>query len=607
MCTYTSNKTKQYLEGYELQFLRAIGVIILSAVLRRRMVLADKAKSILISSVSHELRTPLHGILAAAELLSDTQLDANQVSFLKTVQSCGNSLIETVNHVLDFTKLSGGSSGSGGSIKLARVNLATLVEQTVEGSWVGQRARFFLGDSDIGSYYAPTGPTTMVAKNQRGEIGEKLAHVETVIDIGQREKGWNVRCEKGGLRRVLMNLVGNSLKFTKDGYIQVTLRELPHEPGAKMIPVEMAVIDTGKGIGKEFLKEQLFHPFSQENPLQTGTGLGLAIVNSIVRSESVNGKVDVWSSEGMGTEIRVSFEVEVLDDDDDTSTSSNVSTVSSSSSFGQGTAVRLIGFDIAHRGQVLSLDVLCSYAASWNFEIADEADILVVNEDISLIDDNDVQGAVILLTSSRSSEISALAERVNSSGGSFQLLYKPIGPTGLKRVLHTALQWLEYDSRNLERPPISRGSSGASQESNSTISELSNAFRSDRSDRLPLTRRRSEETDHKTYTRPSMAPRGVTYHHAPAPSIDDPSGMANSPSTSSPSSTVSSTVSTISLADGGVMLKAAAQPAGNPPKSRAARVMVVEDNVINRRVLGAFLKKRVSGSVSGGIMAERHN
>lgn len=52
-------------------------------------------------------RTPLHGILAAAELLSDTPLDANQTSFLKTVQACGNSLVETVNHVLDFTKLSG--------------------------------------------------------------------------------------------------------------------------------------------------------------------------------------------------------------------------------------------------------------------------------------------------------------------------------------------------------------------------------------------------------------------------------------------------------------------------------------------------------------------
>ncbi|AAW40853.2 two-component sensor molecule, putative [Cryptococcus deneoformans JEC21] len=614
ICAYTANPEKQFLEGYELQFLRAIGVIILSAVLRRRMALADKTKSILISSVSHELRTPLHGILAAAELLSDTQLDSNQLSFLKTVQTCGNSLIETVNHVLDFTKLSGTQSCKGSPSDLGKVNLAALVEQTVEGCWIGQRARFFMGDSDIGSFYAPPAPTSIVPKSKRALVGEELSHVETVVDIDMREKGWMVRCEKGGLRRVLMNLVGNSFKFTKNGYIQVSLREMPHEPGSKTIPVEMTVVDTGKGIGKDFLKDQLFHPFSQENPLQTGTGLGLAIVNTIVRSDSVNGKVDVWSAEGVGTEIKVTFDVEVVDDDDgQPSISSSSSVVSATSTFGHGLSVSFVGFNPKHQGHMLSCEVFTRYVNYWYFSIEDQqrADILIVNELEELVNHPmAAQKPILLLSVQRGFESTALAEKINRGGGFCQVVYKPVGPSALQKALNAAVHWIEErDSSdksdilggnvtgiNLEgnsyRPSISRGSSGESHESHSTISELSNARFNQQSSinsRLPLQRRRSEENE-QAPRRPSMAPRGMTYHSSRKMQRSSNDSAGSTPSQVPPSPT--SSIPTIPLADGGVMLKAATVSAEAPRKEKMGRVMVVEDNVINRRVLGAFLKKR---------------
>ena len=168
------------------------------------------------------------------------------------MQACGTSLVETVNHVLDFTKLSGNAKAGGveNVIHLSRyaqlannhcepgthafispsrrrVNLMQLVEDATEGCWIGHRARMFT--SEIGSVYSPP-------KSDRQQLLPKPnKHVETVIDIGHSEavclspgasslggtpdlrtatQGWTFRCEKGGIRRILMNVFGNSLKFT---------------------------------------------------------------------------------------------------------------------------------------------------------------------------------------------------------------------------------------------------------------------------------------------------------------------------------------------------------------------------------------------------------
>ena len=359
----------------------------------------------------------------------------------------------------------------------------------------------------------------------------------------------------------------------------------------------MAVIDTGKGISKAFLKEQLFQPFSQENPLQTGTGLGLAIVNSIVRSENVNGKVDVWSSEGMGTEIRISFDVEVVDEEEDTSSTSSVT--STTSSLGRDHSITFLAFDTKHRGHMLGLEVLGAYAAAWHFELKDNGEVLVINEeDLTVLGEpSNLHRPIIFLLTSRSVAFNDVRERINRAGGYCQLLFKPIGPDSFRHTLHSAVDWIEdrQSHAGSERPQILRGDtdgSQESQESSSTVSALSQTrfVKDPLNNRAPLTRRRSEEQE-QLAARPTMAPRGITYHaptNDPVP-VGDEASSYESPNPTSPTSTVS----TISLADGGFMLKAAAVPSQMPRTERKARIMVVEDNVINRRVLGAFLKKKV--------------
>lgn len=475
-----------------------------------------------------------------------------------------------------------------------------------------------------------------------------------------------------------MNLIGNSLKFTSHGYVQVTLRALADEPINGQLPIEMGVIDTGKGISKTFLKEQLFHPFSQENPLQQGTGLGLAIVNSIVRSDSVNGKVDVWSSEGLGTEIRVSLAVEVETDssqDSDTGSASSASDVNNSDvQYGQELWISLHNFDQSHRGYVLNQKVMTGYATWWGFNVLDDStelgDILLCNEECGIVEqllrDNDYARPLLILTANRTSRMSALVTAYVKGGGFAQMVFKPVGPERLSAALRAAVSAFDWStpsqgtSKSLRsdyfspagspiysgrspaasdhsmtssgpqrtysrrvsgyssiggdhRPSVSRESTTSTIGTNSIFetpgshAPHSKHFVMMQSEAGPghLLRRRSEED--KAYRRPTprpaMAPRSTTYHDA-APVHDDRRRSSASGSqvdlSTDGSSIPGSPVSTISLADGGVMLKMAAAPAERI-QGRVARVLLVDDNHINLQLLAAYLKKRVSLNFTSGV------
>lgn len=559
LCAYITDPGKHLLEGYELQFLRAIGVIILSAVLKRRMILADKAKSLFISNISHELRTPLHGILAAAELIADTKLTGTQSAFLKTIQSCGASLGETVNHVLDFTKLSGNREHT---IPRSKTNLLTLVEDTVEGCWIGARARAV---SEIGSVYSP--PRALPGSASSKPVGER--HVETLVDISHRERGWSCICEKAGIRRVLMNLIGNSLKFTADGYVYVGLREIAYNPDTRMVTVELSVNDTGKGISKDFLTNQLFQPFSQENPLHTGTGLGLAIVNSIVRSETVNGQVDVWSQEGVGTEIKISFDVEEI--------RPGTADACLSGKF-EDLSVGMLGFS-SHRGQQELCTTLSTVLKDWwgasLTDNVDEAAVILLNEDAQFLSDlvmnQNFSKPVILLTSSRGDQrMMGIVKSFERSGGFCRLIFKPGGPSRLFAALG---ECNEFCAGNFHR-----------------LSGVHN---------LPNSPASPSLSDSRTNSQTHASTPGFTSNGSPSiqQEVEFSQRGSRSPFSEedrcereSETSLSLSDFSTVPLADeGSVMLESVA---GSLQSNKKPRVLVVEDNPINRNLLSHWLKKR---------------
>ncbi|OCH95405.1 hypothetical protein OBBRIDRAFT_720758 [Obba rivulosa] len=594
LCAYsTGERTTPYLEGHELSYLRAIGVIILSAVLKRRMILADKAKSLFISNISHELRTPLHGILASAELLSETSLDHSQASFLQTVQACGTSLVETVNHVLDFTKLSGNARAGGveNVMQPSKVDLMQLVEEATEGCWIGHRARMFT--SEIGSVYSPP-------KSDRPPVvlPNTSKYVETVLDIGHSEGGWTFRCEKGGIRRVLMNLFGNSLKFTTDGYVHVMLRQLPptSDTPRDKVKIELSVIDTGKGISQHFLKNQLFHPFSQENPLQTGTGLGLAIVNSIVRSSSVDGKVDVWSAEGVGTEIKVIFNAERIKDDD--ATSSDAELIKTYDNL-QRPKISLIGFDDSHRGVQLLRSVLSTYLVSrWGLcmaEAPENGEILIVNEDLTpvahAIEAKDATRPFIILSSVRGDpRLMGIVGDYERIGGFCRIVYKPTGPCRLNAALKLCLHVL-----NISQSGRSKALTSPSR-LKVDPSETSPPLPGDRASYYStLPRRYSEESAAKKGPppRPGLGPRAATVHPLASWSHMASTAEQDEPEPEPPDSIALSqsnpTSPTISVGTGGTLLRSSI---GTMEVKGPPRILVIEDNSILRNLLVKWLRNK---------------
>jgi signal transduction histidine kinase len=187
-----------------LSFLRSLGLVFCSVQQKQVLSLADKAKVDFIANISHELRTPLHGVIASCDLLSETSLDDAQESFLNTARQCASSLTETINHVLDFTKSTSQSTGH----SREAVDLSQLIEETMTGCWLGRISSSENNPSAIGELYSPQ---NLEQTDSNSKINTK---VEPLIEI-EPLSNWTVMVDKAGLRRILINLIGNSMKFTQ--------------------------------------------------------------------------------------------------------------------------------------------------------------------------------------------------------------------------------------------------------------------------------------------------------------------------------------------------------------------------------------------------------
>ena len=238
---------------------------------RQEALSASQAKSYFLANISHEIRTPMNGILGFIKLIKETNPTKEQLDYLDTIESSTNNLLTIINDVLDLSKIEAGKL----SVHDVDFDLHECIENVILLTTPAATEK----DLEITDFYYTDTPRNITAPSDR-------------------------------IRQILINLIGNAIKFSNSGTIVV--RAMLEEQTGNTVKIKITVSDQGPGISNEdqqFLFNSFIQLVSDHQTQKIGTGLGLSISKSL--AEAMNGEIGVDSQPGIGSTFWFTFEGEI--------------------------------------------------------------------------------------------------------------------------------------------------------------------------------------------------------------------------------------------------------------------------------------------------------
>jgi len=458
----------------DLNYLGAFSDVIMAEVGRLDAQGEASTKKTFMSSISHELKTPLHGILGAVECLQDKENAMLQEEMLQMIDASARSLLDIVHNLIahaDARSMPSKNELKHSSTPASRKgsppprnrrkkasaplreeptsDIVALTEEVLDiACWTNPQPspHSYSSHSDVERTFDPS-----------DETGRRNAPLKVILNVEGHESNWNFHANPGGFRRILLNLISNSIKYTdKGGFVKISLTLQKRDPsdtqGTTM--VHLACADSGRGMSQHYLDHGLWKAFSQEDSHSQGTGLGLSLVRDLVRD--MRGNIEVQSTKDVGTEIKISLPL-VPGPSSGTLPENVVSTATSERL--QSSTYSILGFDgwsnapereaQATGALRQSIEKGCSSLGLQVAEHTSEATVFILSEwkAVELIEGNNTSSLteqaankpVIVLCYSAASARS-LSALMSTNFPFAKAVSQPLGPRKLSRALAACLE-----------------------------------------------------------------------------------------------------------------------------------------------------------------------